>query len=66
MLDLLLSRLREGEEVIFSEHKELLSMQEGVERPEDSRGSQFQPSSGTHLVSWAAVLWTLELGDRGW
>lgn len=65
MLDLLLSRLSKGEEVLFSEHKELLSVQEGVERPEESRGSQFQPSSETHLESWAMPLWTLELGERG-
>lgn len=42
MLYFLFSRFSEGEEVILS----------GVERPEESRGSQFQPSPETHLISW--------------
>lgn len=64
MLNPLFSWLSKGEEVIFS----------GVERPEESRGSQFQPSPEIHLISWAMAfqsplvrpLWTLELGERGW
>lgn len=74
MLDFFLSRLSNGEEVIFSEHKELLSEKAGEERPEDSRGSQLQPSPETHFVSWVMLfqsppvwlLWRLELGERGW
>lgn len=57
---------------IFSEHTELLSVLEGEERPEESRGSKFQPSIETHLMSWVRVvqspsiwlLWILELGER--
>lgn len=57
---------------IFSEHRELLSVLEGEERPEESRGSKFQPSIETHLMSWVRVvqspsiwlLWILELGER--
>lgn len=64
MLDFLFSRFSEGEEDIRSEHKELLSVQEGEERPEEISGSQFQPSSETHLISWEMPLWTLELGER--
>lgn len=58
--------------LIFSEHRELLSVLEGEERPEESRGSKFQPSIETHLMSWVRVvqspsiwlLWILELGER--
>lgn len=62
MLDFL--RLSEEEEVI-SEQQELLSVQEGVERPEESRGSQFKFSSDLPLVSWVLWLCTLELGEMG-
>lgn len=65
MLDFLFSRFNNGEDVIFSEHKELLSRHDGEEQPEESRGSQLQPSPETHLMSWANPLWTLELGERG-
>lgn len=66
MLFFLFSRLSEGEEVIFSDHTELLSALEGEERPEESRASQRQPSPEAHLISWVMPLWTLELGERGW
>lgn len=74
MLYFLLSRFSEGEEVILSEHTELLSALEGEERPEESRGSQLQPSPETHLISCVMpfqsppvwLLWILELGERGW
>lgn len=44
VLDFLLSRLREeGEEVVvLSEHREVLSVNAGEERPEERRGSQLQ------------------------
>lgn len=74
MLDFVFSWVNEGEEGILSEHTELLSVKAGEERPEDSRGSQLQPSPGTHIFSWITpfqslpvwLLWTLELGERGW
>lgn len=53
MLDFL--RVNEEEEVI-SEQQELLSTHEGVERPEESRGSQFQFSSDMSLVFWMPPL----------
>lgn len=65
VLDLLFSCLDKGEYVIFSEHMESLSAQDGVERPEESRGSQIQPSSEVPPVSWVMLLWMLELEDRG-
>lgn len=63
MLDFLFSRFSEGED-IFTERKELLSVQEGEDRPEEKSGSKFQPSSETHLISWEIPLWTLEVGER--
>lgn len=64
VLDFLFSRFSEEEEVISSEHKELQSMWEGEERPEESRGSQLQPSPETELVSrvmplQSPLLWLL-------
>lgn len=74
VLCFLLSRFSKRGEVNLSEHTELLSVKEGEERPEESRGSKFQPSPETHLISWVMVfqsvpvwlLWILELGERGW
>lgn len=71
-LSFLLSWFGKRGEVIFSEHTELL--RQGVERPEESRGSTFQPSPEAHLISWVMVLqslpvwllWILELGERAW
>lgn len=61
-------RLRpaDGEPLRFSEHTE------GVERPEDSSGSQAQPSPAVHPMSWLTavqslpvwLLWRLQLGER--
>lgn len=51
MLDFLFSWYTEEEEVISSEHKELQSMCEGEERPEEISGSQLQPSPETELIS---------------
>lgn len=65
MLDVLFSWLRDGEQVIFSEQNEAVSAQEGVERPDGTRGSEFQSSAETHLESWVMLLWMLELGERG-
>lgn len=67
-----LSRFSDGEWLRFSERTELPSAWQGVERPEDSRGSQFQPSAETQLRSCVVLvqslpvwlLWMLELGER--
>lgn len=67
-----LSRFSAGEQVRFSEHTESPSARQGVERPEDSSGSQFHPSAETQLRSCVMLvqslpvwlLWMLELGER--
>jgi len=54
------------------EEATLSEVLEGVERPEESRGSPLQPSPETDLISWAMalqsvpLLWMLELWERAW